>query len=119
MWMIYLAKEKDIGKGCRDCRFRINDKCIADERVDIYQKDGELNRYRPYCCPFRYFDSEMRQCVQRFDGMTEEETKGWFEGADNVHKKFIRLEKERDRYVEKSKPVETTSTTNAQCETAK
>ena len=105
-WMIFLAREKDLGNGCKTCRFRIGEECIADKRVDIHDNDDlkdnptEINEYRPYHCPFRYFDKAITPITNRFHGMTEEETKGWFKGADREHKRYIRLEKERDKNVE-------------------
>ena len=95
--MIMLIKEKDKGKGCLTCRFRNGEKCIADERVDIH-RNGEIDKYRPYCCPFRYYESECKPICKCFDGMTEEETKGWFEGADWFARRYVRLEMERDNY---------------------
>ena len=97
-YMIFLAKEKDIGKGCYECRFCTGEKCMADERVNVY-RNGELSKCRPYCCPFRYFDSEISQITDRLDQMTKEETKGWFKGADFEHRRYIALEEERDRFV--------------------
>lgn len=101
-YMIFLAKEKDIGKGCADCHFRFGSECLADKRVDVFKFEGdsyEINKYRPYKCPFRYFDTECRQICKRLNGKTEEETKGWFDGADSVYKHYVRLEEERDRYI--------------------
>ena len=100
-WMILLMKEKAIGEGCKDCRFLNNLKktaeCIADERICVYSK-GEINKYRPYECPFRYYDSEIKPICKRFDGMTEEETKGWFEGANFEHKRYVELEERRHSF---------------------
>lgn len=100
-WMIFIAKEKDIGNGCICCRFRLGNVCTADERVDIHEPGDpdEINEYRPYGCPFRHFDSAIRPIIDRFNGMTTEETAGYFKGADHEHRRYIRLEKERDRYV--------------------
>ena len=101
-WMIYLAKEKEIGKGCRDCRF-LNDlkekaECIADSRVDVY--DGEeVDQYRPYTCPFRYYEDHVDQITKRLDGMTEEKTEAWFAGANRQAQRYVDLENDRDRYV--------------------
>ena len=97
--MILLAKEKEIGTGCANCKFMQEDKCLIDERVSIKTEDGEVNQFRPYVCPFRYFESEVRQITNCMHGMTPEETKGWFEGADHEHKHFIELEMNRDRFV--------------------
>lgn len=101
--MILLMKEKDLGRGCASCRFidtlETTAKCIADERVCVY-KNGEINTYRPYGCPFRYYDHSINQFINRFQGMTEEETKGWFKGADHQARRQWLLEKERDRFVQ-------------------
>lgn len=100
-YLIFLSKDKDVAHGCKTCRFLTKEEtCVADNRVNTKDKDGKTHEYRPYCCPFRFFDEECRQIVKRFDGMTEEETKGWFEGADWVYKHYVRLEKERDSYVD-------------------
>lgn len=98
-WMIMLAKEQDIGRGCASCRFLLDGKCMADERVSVF-RDGEIDTHRPYCCPFRYYDKEIRPITSKFDKMTVEETKGWFEGMDFDHKRYIRLEEERSRYAD-------------------
>lgn len=101
MRMIFLSKSKDIAHGCRSCRFRTTENtCLADPRVSIFDKKDDINEFRPYCCPFRYFDECCPQIIKKFEGMTEEETKGWFEGADSVYKRYCRLEDERYRYVE-------------------
>ena len=106
-WMILLMKEKDLvgdkwGDGCCHCRFlntlKTRAECICDERVDVY-RDGKLSDHRPYFCPFRYY-TDVSPITDRFDGMTEEETKGWFEGAAAEHEHYKRLEIERDRYVD-------------------
>ena len=98
-WMIYLAKESDIGHGCRTCRFRRKDRCIADKRVDIH-RDGKIDEYRPYKCPFRYWHTHYDQITDRFKLMTKEETKGWFRGADYIARHYTELEINRNRYVE-------------------
>ena len=98
-WMILLAKESQIGTGCKSCRFRNEDKCIVDERVEIC-RDGEIEHYRPYCCPFRYWSTKYDPICKCFNNMTEEETKGWFRGADWVAKHYTELEKERDSYTD-------------------
>lgn len=101
--MILLMKEKDLGKGCASCRFlnmlKTKAECTVDERVCVY-KDGEINIYRPYCCPFRYYDSKITPIVEQFHGMTKEETKGWFEGADYQARRYAELEDNRDRFVQ-------------------
>lgn len=101
--MILLAKEKDIGIGCTSCRFLDKSKekavCIADSRVCVYHDDGSVIEHRPYTCPFRYFDDNTKQNISKFYGMTEEETKGWFEGMDSIVYKYINLEEKRDMYV--------------------
>ena len=101
-WMIMLMKESDIGKGCRDCRF-LNDlkkkaECIADNHISVY-RNGKIDTRRPYECPFRYFDKEIRQIVEQFDGMTVDETRGWFDGANHEHTHYVRLEEERESFV--------------------
>lgn len=103
-WLIYLAQEKEIGKGCRDCRF-LNDlkekaECIADERVNVYDDNG-ISQYRPYCCPFRYYTDKVEPITKRFDGMTDEETAGWFKGADFQARRYAELEIERDNYIKR------------------
>lgn len=101
-WMILLMKEKAIGKGCKDCRFLNNLKktaeCIADERVCVY-RDGQINNHRPYSCPFRYYTDQVFPITKRFDMMTEEETAGWFKGADFEARHYARLEEDRNRFV--------------------
>ncbi len=109
-WMILLMTEKNLvgekwGDGCRNCRFLTPIKstdgdgwfCLCDERVNVY-RDGKLSDHRPYECPFRYY-TDVSPITDRFDGMTVEETKGWFEGAAAEHENYKRLEKERDEYV--------------------
>lgn len=105
-WMILLMPEKKLvgenwGDGCRNCRFlntfKVKAECICDERVNVYW-DDEISDHRPYACPFRYY-TDVRPITDRFDGMTVEETKGWFEGAMEEHEHYKRLEKERDEYV--------------------
>ena len=111
-WMILLMPEKKLvgekwGDGCRNCRFLrfrnadnppgIRGECICDERVNVY-RDGQLSDHRPYECPFRYY-TDVSPITDRFDGMTKEETKGWFEGAAAEHENYKRLEMERDEYV--------------------
>lgn len=99
--MILLMKEKDLGKGCASCRFlnmlKTTAECTVDERVCVYDK-GEIDEYRPYCCPFRHYESEIKPVCKQFHGMTEDETKGFVNGADSEHKKFIKLEERRDSY---------------------
>lgn len=99
-WMILLMKEKDIGTGCDNCRFfnAESEECIADERVNVY-RNGKISDNRPYSCPFRYYTDHVPPIVERFSGMTKEETKGWFLGADFEARHYARLEEERDRYV--------------------
>ena len=101
--MIMLMQEKDLGEGCASCRFlnmlKTTAECTADERVSVYRK-GQINEYRPYTCPFRYYDAEIKPVCKRFDGMTEDETTGFIEGADSEHKKYISLEERRDKYTE-------------------
>lgn len=99
-YKIFLTKDADIGRGCSKCRFCINDKCLADDRVDTHKESGELRDHTPYACPFRYFDSEIPQITKQLHGMTEEETKGWFRGANHEHKKYVQLEQRRDAFVE-------------------
>lgn len=103
-WMIFLAKEKDIGTGCKHCRFRYLDRCMADENVDVYSTENpdQINEYRPYQCPFRHFDSQIDPITDRFYGMTTDETRGYFRGADYEHKRYIRLEEERAAFAESS-----------------
>ena len=100
-WMILLMKEDDLGRGCASCRFlntfKKTAECTVDERVCVYRK-GEIDIYRPYCCPFRHYDSEIKPVCKQFAEMTEDETTGFIEGADSEHKKFINLEKRRDEY---------------------
>lgn len=106
-WMILLIPEKKLvgdicGDGCRHCRFlntllKNRAECICDERINVY-RDGKISDYRPYECPLRYY-TDVRPITNRFDGMTEEETKGWFEGAQAEHENYKRLEEERDRFV--------------------
>lgn len=101
--MIYIAKEKDIGENCGSCRFynRETMRCIADGRIDTdIIKDENMTMYRPYECPFRYYDAQVNQIIKRFQDMTEEETKGWFEGADFTARRYVELEEERSRFVE-------------------
>lgn len=102
-WMILLMKEKDLGEGCASCRFletlKKEAECLADERVCVYRK-GEINEYRPYSCPFRYYTDQVFPIAKRFNMMTEEETAGWFKGADFQARHYARLEEERDRYVQ-------------------
>lgn len=102
-WMIMLMKEKDLGRGCASCRFlnmlKTTAECTADERVCVYSK-GEINEYRPYECPFRYYDSKISPITEQFHGMTKEETKGWFEGADHQARRYAELEEKRDRFVQ-------------------
>ena len=101
--MILLMKEKDLGEGCASCRFlntlKTKAECTVDERVCVY-KDGEIDIYLPYCCPFRYYDSKITPIVEQFHGMTKEETKGWFEGADYQARRYAELEENRDRFVQ-------------------
>lgn len=105
-WMILLMTEKNLvgdkwGDGCRHCRFlntlKERAECICDERISVY-RNGEISDHRPYECPFRYY-TDVSPITDRFDGMTEEETKGWFEGAAGEHEHYKRLEKERDSFV--------------------
>lgn len=98
-YKIFLTKDADIGRGCNKCKFCINNKCLADDRVNTHKESGELYDHAPYTCPFRYFDSEIPQITKQLHGMTEEETKGWFRGADHEHKKYVDLEQKRDAYV--------------------
>lgn len=106
-WMILLMKEKDLvgdkwGGGCRHCRFlntlKTRAECICDERVNVY-RDGKLCDHRPYECPFRYY-TDVSPITDRFDGMTVEETKGWFEGAQSEHTNYVALEEKRASYVQ-------------------
>lgn len=105
-WMILLMQEKKmVGEGwvdgCRNCRFlntlKVKAECICDERVNVY-RDDEISDHRPYECPFRYY-TDVSPITDRFDGMTVEETKGWFEGAAAEHENYKRLEMERDEFV--------------------
>ena len=100
-WMILLAKESEIGNGCRDCRYlnnlKIKAECICDDRISVY-KDGKIYEHRPYECPFRYY-TDVRQITKQLHNMSEAETKGWFNGAQYEHENYKRLEEERDRFV--------------------
>lgn len=105
-WMILLMQEKRMvgdtwGDGCRHCRFlntlKNKAECICDERVSVY-RNGKISDHRPYECPFRYY-TDIKPITNRFDDMSEEETKGWFDGAQAEHENYKRLEEERDRFV--------------------
>ena len=105
-WMILLMTEKNLvgdkwGDGCRHCRFlntiKERAECICDERINVY-RNGKISDHRPYECPFRYY-TDTRPIVKRFDGMTVEETKGFFEGDHQEYEHYTQLEKERDSFV--------------------
>ena len=105
-WMILLMQEKKLvgekwGDGCHNCRFlntlKTRAECICDERVNVY-RNGKVSDHRPYACPFRHY-TDTRPITDRFDGMTKEETKGWFEGAHHEYEHYTGLEKQRDAFV--------------------
>ena len=102
-WMIMLMKESNLGRGCADCRFlntfKTTAECTVDERVCVYS-NGEIDKHRPYSCPFRYYTDQVFPITKKFHMMTEEETAGWFKGADFEARHYARLEEERDKYVQ-------------------
>ena len=68
------------------------DNDLSNKYVTFLKKHPEIE--------VRHFDSEIVPITDRFHGMTKEETKGYFKGADHEHKRYIRLEEIRNSSVD-------------------